>query len=507
MESVGRVAAGETSDSDMTPGRGAVPRLALAAILAVAAVPRVLEALRNPLSFEEIYIVFLARTGLVNTVLTLAHDVDQPLFHSLLTIWRRIGGESELWIKSLSILIGLATILVVFALGRRLFGTRAGLFAALLLSTNPTHIYFSQHANVEVLLWLLLPLAAWRAVCWWERPSLANGMWFALAAAASLYTYYFAIFILLALLLWGLVRGWAESRAPSPERARPSLWAWLGLFAFALALFTPQLPVLVGQFTRDPESVRKLPLLPLRDVVSAYRRMINAPRLLTPVLALFAFVPVFSRRLRIAALLPLMVLVVPVAIVFTLSQAGVRIFFQQQLLYGTPFAPLAIGAGLAMLAPRPLGIALVLVLALLGLRAWRSQGPLEESFDLSRAGNFLATHARRGDLILACEPHAMLFMQYHHPELGPYRLLLPPEASRYHVSDGILAVPDSLRETGEQWDAERARGRRWWAVRVEHFPHYRDGAEAAARVEAARGSRVWSYHKSTVWSGQSDPEP
>jgi hypothetical protein len=253
--------------------------------------------------------------------------------------------------------------------------------------------------------------------------------------------------------------------------------------------------------------MRRLPLLPLRDVVSAYHRMFNTPRLVTPLVALLAFVPLFSRRLRIAALLPLMVLLLPVAIVFTMSAAGIRIFFEQQLLYGTPFAPLAIGAGLSMLRPRVLGPVLAIVLALFGLRGWRSTGPLEESFDLSMAGEYLAAHAKRGELILACEPHAMLFMEYHHPELGPYRLLLPPEAMRYHVSDGILAVPDSLQESGAQWDVERARGMRWWAVRVEHFPHYRDGAEATARVEAVAVGPPWKLHKASVWSGQPVPNP
>jgi mannosyltransferase len=465
------------------------------AILALAAVPRFLEARRNALSFEEIYILLVVRGGFAHTLSTLAHDVDQPLYHLLLGAWRGIGGEQELWLKSLSIVLGLLSVIAVYALGRRLFGVRAGIFAALLLAAHSTHIYFSQYADVEVLLWLLLPVAAWRAVCWWDKPTLANGAAFAVAAAGALYTYYFAIFILLVLAVWGVAR--------APRRAG----GWLLMFAAALALFGPQIPILVGQLTRDPEFIRKLPLLPLGDVASAFLKVADVPRLLAPLALVLALVPLFRRDTRPGALLLLMVVALPAAIVYVLSQVGLRIFFERQLLYAIPFATVAVGGGLAALRPRALGVVVALAFVALGLRNWSTRGPLDEGVDMAQAARYLDGHARPGEPILCCETHSILFLEYHRPRLGPYRLLIPADAPAYHVSDGILSVPDSLRVGDDAVARLRASGARWWGVRIVHFPYYRNGAEAAARLDAQAQGPTWTYRKVSVWSGAGASAP
>jgi mannosyltransferase len=483
------------SRADNDDARPALWGWMLAAILALGAVLRVIEARRNPLAFEEIYITLLARTGFLNTLRTLSHDVDQPLYHLLLGLWRRIGGEGELWLKSLNISLGLATVWIVFALGRRLFGTRAGLLAALLLAVHNTHIYFSQYANVDALLWLLLPLAALRLLAWRDKPTWANAAWFAVAGAAAMYTYYFGFFILLAMVLWGMVT--------EPRRAL----AWLVPFGLALLLFGPQLPILAGQLTLDFAFIRKLPILPLADVIHAAVKIANTSPRLAPVLFLIALVPLFVGTRRREALLPLIVLVFPAALVFTMSQLGYHIFFQRQLLYGIPFAAVAVGAGLAAVRPRVAGPLVALAVAALALHTWQGRAPLDEAIDLKRAGEYLSQHAAPGEQVLCCETHSLLYLQYHFPRLGPYRLLQPPEASEYHVSDGILVVADSTRMGTVRWEALQASKARWWGARVEHFPYYRTGAEAAARIQAQAGPPVWTYRKATVWAGGASAKP
>ena len=123
----------------------------LSLILLVALAPRFLDAIRFPLIFDEIYSVLLARTGLVSMLHTLSLDVDQPLNFIVVWAWRALGGESELWLKIPSLLFSLATVLVVAALGRSLFGARAGLLAAALLALHPTHIFYSQQARFHAI--------------------------------------------------------------------------------------------------------------------------------------------------------------------------------------------------------------------------------------------------------------------------------------------------------------------------------------------------------------------
>ena len=477
------------------PGRESVPWLALAGIVLLAAIPRWLEALRNPLSFEEIYIVFLTRLSLPHMLTTLAHDVEQPLPFVVLWCWRAIGGESEMWVKGSSIFFGLATIPAVFALARRDFGMRAGIVAAAILGANATHIFYSQYANMGTFEWLIVCLAFVAAREWEENPTPWRGVPLVLVLSASLFTYYFTVLPLTVLFVWGLVRG----RVP---RRR-----WAVAFLLALLAFLPELPVLVEQLVRDVINDRTMPAMPVRDLRSAAGLIADAHgAVLLGVFAL-ALLPLASRRHRTEATLLWLAVAVPFAATWTLSHFGVRLFFAKQMLVALPMFVVLAGAGAASLRPRGLQALAAGAFLLMELHAWGQSRPMDEPADLARMQAVLAPQLRPDDLLLCAETHGVLDLQYHLPGRARYRLLVVPGAPEFHYGDGILAIPDSLRITPAQWAAERARGTRWWGLQVAHFPRYRDGDEAAAlfaqqaRVPARRAGKL------TLWRGGDLPIP
>jgi uncharacterized membrane protein len=81
-----------------------------------------------------------------------ALDTNPPLYYSLEKFWLSWLGHSETAVRSLSAVLGTASIPLVYALGRSLIGTGAGLFAALLLATSALHIEYSQEARAYILL-------------------------------------------------------------------------------------------------------------------------------------------------------------------------------------------------------------------------------------------------------------------------------------------------------------------------------------------------------------------
>ena len=83
-----------------------------------------------------------------------------PLYYVLEWLWTHVFGTGEVGLRSLSALLGTATIGVVWALGRRLGGERAGLAAAALVAFNPMLVWFSQEARGYALLALLGALSA-----------------------------------------------------------------------------------------------------------------------------------------------------------------------------------------------------------------------------------------------------------------------------------------------------------------------------------------------------------
>src|SRR6266487_4315321 len=232
-------------DADMTSAppslsdapRGREPWLALLAILLVGALLRVREASLTPLWFDEIFTLRIARLPFPAMWRALGADIHPPLHTTLLWLWRA-GGENPLWLKSLPIAIGLATIAALYAAVREMFGSPAALLAAALLSLHRMHVYFSQEIRSYALLTLTLLLAVWMAWRWLERGRRADGAWFVLAAAAALYTHYMAGLVLALLALWGL---WSVRRDAARVRG------WIGLHLAIAALFAPIAPMFITQ--------------------------------------------------------------------------------------------------------------------------------------------------------------------------------------------------------------------------------------------------------------------
>ncbi len=125
-----------------------------------------------------------------------------PLYYVLAWLWTQLAGTGEVGMRSLSALLGSATIPVVWALGRRLGGERAGLVAAALLAVNPMLVWFSQEARAYALLALLAALSALLWLRLLERPATGRALAWAAVGALALATHYYAIFVVAPQALW-----------------------------------------------------------------------------------------------------------------------------------------------------------------------------------------------------------------------------------------------------------------------------------------------------------------
>jgi mannosyltransferase len=161
-----------------------------------------------------------------------------PLYYVLAWLWTQLAGTGEVGMRSLSALLGSATIPIVWAIGRRLGGDRAGVIAAALLAVNPMLVWFSQEARAYALLALLGALSALLWLRMLERPGAGRGLAWALVAALALATHYYAIFEIAPQALWLLLR-------VSNVRARAAALVPLAAAGAALA------PLALGQRSND----------------------------------------------------------------------------------------------------------------------------------------------------------------------------------------------------------------------------------------------------------------
>jgi mannosyltransferase len=140
-----------------------------------------------------------------------------PLYYVLVWLWSRVFGTSEAGLRSFSALCGTLTIPVVWWLGKRLVSERVGLVAGLLSAVSPILFWYSQEARSYSLLVLVSALSLLALVWALESPSPRRLVAWGGVAAAALCVHYFALFLVVAEVLWLLAalhragvarRGW-----------------------------------------------------------------------------------------------------------------------------------------------------------------------------------------------------------------------------------------------------------------------------------------------------------
>lgn len=121
-----------------------------------------------------------------------------PLYYALAWCWTQLTGTSEWGLRSLSALAGVATIPVVYLIGRELRGRSAGLLAAALVAVNPMLLWYSQEARAYSLLVLFCGLSLLFCVRALARGGRRDFAWWGAFSALALATHYFAVFPILA---------------------------------------------------------------------------------------------------------------------------------------------------------------------------------------------------------------------------------------------------------------------------------------------------------------------
>jgi mannosyltransferase len=196
---------------------------------------------RSPLWLDEAQTLAIAKRPLTALPGALRHDGAPPLYYALLHLWVRIFGGGTVAVRTLSGLISVLTLPVVWAVGRQLCGRRAAAAATLLMACSPFGIFFATETRMyalSMLLSLLGLLALLRVV---ERATWANASALAVATAALLLTHYWNVFVVAG---GTLVVAVAAARRAVDRRAAAKALGGVGV---GVALFLPCLPLLLLQ--------------------------------------------------------------------------------------------------------------------------------------------------------------------------------------------------------------------------------------------------------------------
>ena len=162
-------------------------------------------------------------------------EANMTLYYLLLRAWTHVG-DSVAMIRTLSVIPSLATIVVIYAIGQRLYGSAVGLAAALLLSVNAYSVRYAQEARSYSLVLFLVTLATYFFINAVERGRKRDWQWYIAASALAIYAQFFGVLV--------VVAHWASLKLLPASRPREGGTA-----------FSQQVLVLRGEFKRAAKRI------------------------------------------------------------------------------------------------------------------------------------------------------------------------------------------------------------------------------------------------------------
>jgi uncharacterized membrane protein len=341
----------------------------------------------------------------------LLSDTSPPLYYLLLNWWTRVSGTSDHAVRLFSVLWALIAFPLVWAMGHRLGGWRAGVSTAVLYSLAPVSLYYSVEARMYSMLWFLAVAFMWLTVRLHDQGTRPGTLllW-TLAGAAGFLTHYFFAFVWAAGVLWIVLHPGRVSRA--------ALIAPLAATALAILPWYMQLPSslsrwrVTGTWLNVPLTWGQAftaPLLLGWNLVAGHGSWGGSRWADRTLAVLFIVLAVGIWRRRAVAslfgslprLLWLWILAACLGpLVFDLLRGTMASLMGRYALAGLPAALLIAGLGLSFLTPRANAalLALILLAWSSGVRAVFHDPRSWEPF--AGLGGELSSWARPGDLVI-----------------------------------------------------------------------------------------------------------
>ncbi len=141
---------------------------------------------------DEAFSYFMAKKNIAEIIFLTAKDFNPPLYYFILHFWMKIFGESEVAIRSLSIVFFWATIYVVFLFITEVFKIKQkkAFLYLILFIVNPLLLYYAFEARMYSMLAFFSTLSFY--ALYKKKLHL-----YLLASILGMYTHYFMVFVLL----------------------------------------------------------------------------------------------------------------------------------------------------------------------------------------------------------------------------------------------------------------------------------------------------------------------
>jgi hypothetical protein len=422
----------------------------LAFIVCVTAVLRFHSLAAKSFWFDEGVSVAIARLDGYNFARILwRREANMSLYYLILRGWLHFG-DGEVFVRSLSVLFAIASVPVIYLLGRRLFDSRVGLIAAALLAVNAYHVQYSQDARSYSLMVLLCLLSSLYFLKCLQQPTRRNRAAYVLSIVLAIYAQFFSGLLVIAQLVsLSFLNG-----APSAWQTRAKVkndWRWIALLVSPIVAFIAATGTGPLRWVQRP-GLKDLWIFALHFTGNGGPWLLFA----CAVACLAALLPVWrTHTIRRA---PFEIwryrflvcwLLFPLLLTLGLSLAK-PLFVPRYFIFCLPPLLLLVGCGVTRLRSAVLmvpALAFVIILSLRGTTSYYKQDLDIQRDDWRAATHYLLNHAQPGDALLFHVPMGRMPYEFYHSTVAPESaapvVLYPRHGDRLTFLD-FVEKPDDV---------------------------------------------------------------
>lgn len=438
--------------------------------------------------FDEGYSMYLMRYDLTDLTHYTAIDVHPPFYYYLLKGWTSLFGNSVAACRSLSVVLGVAVLVLVYLLIKKLFNRKSASLATFLVAISPMFVRY----GIETRMYMLVLVIALLAVFAFHNLLHTNKRRWAVTMGVlmslGMWTHYFTAMIWLSFWVYRLI--YLYSHGLRGKRLFRSYFDanWIIAHVVAVGLYLPWIPValkqtktLTGGFWIGDVNISTLP--GYLSEFFAFSKPQDATNWLVP--AIYAGVVLVSYLIyktvskakgsqRDNLMLVIIMAVAPVVILILLSLPPFEpVFVSRYVLFSAVFLAIAIALGLSLTKAKPI-LTLTTAVVVIGLFCVGDvnvcrMASYDNYFYYGTTKDIMAQVKadEDGDLpIITPENYAYYEAAAYEDDANPVRFLLEPLENNYTGSLmmqrddkfvlGIKDLDDYLKQNNRVWIIDEA---------------------------------------------------
>lgn len=411
--------------------------LLLLLILALASFLRIYDLGAESIWLDEAHSVIVSSQNFASVITEAASGQHPPLYFVALHSWISLFGSSEVSLRAMSAIFGIASVLIIYGIGYAFFNRRVGLISSVLSATSLFHIRYSQEARPYSLLLLLSLLSFLFFIKILKQDKKWYYPCYFLANVFLAYTHVFGLFTIAAQIFF-LLLFWAKYQ--------PQRFKLLAMQATTIAALLP-LVLLLGPVARSIAQrgfwIREPSLTSILGTISAFS---GSQVLLVLIFFCLAVVAPFSIRrmdgrwiltkpieslrsmswnIKLEAidefLLLAMWLFLPIVLAFIVSKVATPIYVTRYLIGASPALYLLVAKGLSELNTRKVIYPALIAIVLLSVPGLANYYVHDVKEQWREVAELVELNSKENDVTIFCASYVQkAFDYYYQGELAKF---------------------------------------------------------------------------------------